>query len=71
MKRSAECLAIDGAAKLQGISHLLYNYRCELTTDEDSSVWVGISLILQEIAADTREIAESIDKARRTTVASA
>lgn len=67
----AETMAIESAAKLQGISHLLYNYKHELSSDEDRSAWVGISLILQEVAASNREIAEALDRARRTSVASA
>lgn len=64
--RDAEMMAVDSAAKLQGISHLLYNYKHELSSDEDGSAWVGISLILQDVAASNREIVEALDRARKT-----
>lgn len=69
--RDAEMMAVESAAKLQGISHLLYNYKHELSSDEDRSAWAGISLILQEIAADNRQIAEALDRERRTSGVSA
>ncbi len=57
----AQCVAFELATKTEGIAHLLYFYDKHSSSERDRDAMQGISMILEDLAKQGRELAEMLD----------